>query len=55
MVNPFFKNAGPFDIQKLLKITGIENKEKFKNSKIYDVTNLDSATNKDLTFLALID
>ncbi len=50
MINPFFKNAGPFDIQKLLKITGIENKEKFKNSKIYDVTNLDSATNKDLTF-----
>ena len=50
MINPFFKNAGPFDIQKLLKITGIENKEKFKNSKIYDVTNLGSATNKDLTF-----
>ncbi len=50
MFNPFFKNAGPFDIQKLLKNTGIENKEKFKNSKIYNVADLDSATNKDLTF-----
>ena len=50
MINPFFKNVGPFDIQKLLKNTGIKNTENFKNSKIYNVADLPSATNKDLTF-----
>jgi UDP-3-O-[3-hydroxymyristoyl] glucosamine N-acyltransferase len=48
--NPFFKNIGPFDIQILLKNTGIENKKNFKNDKIYNITDLLSATNKDLTF-----
>ena len=50
MLNPFFKNVGPFDIEKLLKKTNIENKENFKKDKIYNVSDLVSATNKDLTF-----
>ncbi len=50
MLNPFFKNAGPFNIEKLLKKTEIENKEYFKKDKIYNVADLISATNKDLTF-----
>ena len=50
MLNPFFKNFGPFDIEKLLKKTNIENKENFKKDKIYNVSDLITATNKDLTF-----
>ena len=50
MSNPFFKNVGPFNIQKLLNSTDIENKQNFKKDKIYNVSDLVSATNKDLTF-----
>ncbi len=50
MLNPFFKNVGPFNIEKLLHLTDIENKENFKNDKIYNVSDLVNATKKDLTF-----
>ena len=50
MLNPFFKNIGPFNIEKLLKKVGIENKDDFKKDKIYNVSDLISATKKDLTF-----
>ena len=50
MSNPFFKNFGPFNIEELLKKTNIENKENFKKDKIYNVSDLVTATNKDLTF-----
>ena len=50
MINPFFKNVGPFEIQKLLSNTGISNNENFKKDKIYNVSDLVTATDKDLTF-----
>ena len=50
MLNPFFENAGPFNIEKLLAKTGIDNQENFKKDKIYNVSDLVTATNKDLTF-----
>jgi len=50
VINPFFKNVGPFEIQKLLKNTGISNNENFKKDKIYNVSDLVTATDKDLTF-----
>ena len=50
MLNPFFKNVGPFDIKKLLTNAKIENKENFQKDKIYNVSDLVTATNKDLTF-----
>ena len=50
MLNPFFKNFGPFNIRKLLTVLGIKNNYNFKNDKIYDVKDLVSATKKDLTF-----
>ncbi len=50
MLNPFFKNTGPFNIEKLLAKANIENKDKFKKDKIYNVSDLVSATKKDLTF-----
>ena len=40
MLNPFFKNIGPFNIEKLLNKVSIENKEKFKKDKIYNVSDL---------------
>ena len=50
MLNPFFKNVGPFNIEKLLTKINIENKENFKKDKIYNVSDLATANNKDLTF-----
>ena len=50
MLNPFFKNVGPFKIEKILNIVGIKNKDNFKSDKIFNVTDLNTATNKDLTF-----
>ena len=50
MSNPFFKNVGPFNIEKLLAKTDIKNIENFKKDKIFNVSDLVSATNKDLTF-----
>ena len=50
MNNPFFKNAGPFYIDKILSKAKIKNVSKFKKEKIYNVTDLVSATKKDLTF-----
>jgi UDP-3-O-[3-hydroxymyristoyl] glucosamine N-acyltransferase len=50
MLNPFFKNVGPFNIERLLKNIDIENKEHFKKDKIFNVSDLDNATKKDLTF-----
>ncbi len=51
MLNPFFKNIGPFSIEKLLSKIDVENKENFKKDKVYNVSDLIAATNKDLTFL----
>ena len=50
MLNPFFKNVGPFNIEKLLAKTDIENKKNFKKDKIYNVSDLQNATRNDLTF-----
>ena len=50
MLNPFFKNVGPFNIEKLLSKINIENENKYKKNKVYNVSDLISATNKDLTF-----
>ena len=50
MLNPFFKNAGPFTIDRLLKNVSILNKENYKKDKIFNVADLSNATNKDLTF-----
>ena len=50
MLNPFFKNFGPFKIEKLLVSSGIDNVQNFKKDKIFDVKELISATKNDLTF-----
>jgi len=50
MLNPFFKNFGPFKIERLLSNLRIDNPQKFRNDKIYDVKDLILATKNDLTF-----
>ena len=50
MSNPFFKNTGPFKIEKLLNLSGLENNNNFKNDKIFDIKDLSSSTSNDITF-----
>ena len=51
MLNPFFKNIGPFSIDKLLKLSNLKNINNFKNIKIHNIKDLSTATSKDITFL----
>ena len=50
MINPFFKNTGPFNIEKLLNKIDIKNSENYTKNKIYDIKDLSFAKKKDLTF-----
>jgi len=50
MINPFFKNKGPFKIESLLKLLKLDNKHNFNNCNILDIKDLISATKKDITF-----
>jgi UDP-3-O-[3-hydroxymyristoyl] glucosamine N-acyltransferase len=50
MNNPFFKNKGPFKIDKLLVLANIDIEKKFEKSKIFDVKDLINASKKDITF-----
>ena len=50
MINPFFKNKGPFKIEILLKLSNLDNKYNFNKSKILDIKDLISATKNDITF-----
>ena len=46
----FFKNKGPFTIDKLLKLSEIENKENFNKIKILDIKDLFASTKNHITF-----
>ncbi|MDC0518174.1 UDP-3-O-(3-hydroxymyristoyl)glucosamine N-acyltransferase [Candidatus Pelagibacter sp.] len=50
MINPFFKNAGPFNIDKLLLKSEISNNKNLKKGRVKDVKDLVSASKNDLTF-----
>jgi UDP-3-O-[3-hydroxymyristoyl] glucosamine N-acyltransferase len=50
MYNPFFKNKGPFEINFILKSTGIKNTQNFKKYKISNIANLNEANNNEITF-----
>ena len=50
-INPFFKNKGPFKIEKLLKLSGIDNNENFIKSKISDIRDLSTATKDNIIFI----
>ncbi len=50
MINPFFKNKGPFKIEEILGFLNINNVLHYKESVVFDVKDLVSASNKDITF-----
>ena len=50
MINPFFKNQGPFKIDKLLKLSKIDNVENFTKIKISDVKDLVTSKKNNITF-----
>ena len=48
MTNPFFENHGPFKINEILEFISLESND--DNYEIYDVKDLVTSTEKDLTF-----
>ena len=51
MTNPFFKNYGPLNLKDIYKFLGINNINSINRTKIFDITDLSSASAKDITFL----
>ena len=51
MINPFFKNYGPLKLKDIYKVLETKNRDDKKGTKIFDITDLNSATSKDITFL----
>ena len=47
----FFKNSGPFKINKLLRLSELNNKVNFKDINITDISDLEMATKNNITFL----
>ena len=50
MNNPFFKNYGPYNIDKLLTLSKINNLAKYNKVKILDISDLVTATKNTITF-----
>ncbi len=50
MINPFFKNNGPFEINKLLKLSDVPDHQNLKKIKVFDIKDILSATKNDITF-----
>jgi len=50
MINPFFINRGPFNIEDLLKLSDVININNLKKNRILDIKDLNSATEFDITF-----
>ena len=51
MSNPFFRNYGPFDIDSIYALLDINSNKTANIKKIFDIKDLFSATNNDITFL----
>ena len=50
MKNPFFKNKGPYKIDKLLKLAKIPDKNSFGKSFVNDIKDLSESNKNDITF-----
>ena len=50
MINPFFENKGPFKIDDILVKAKIKNISNYKDKDIFDIKDLLSATNSDISF-----
>ena len=49
MINPFFRNTGPHNLDYLLKTINLQN-ESFSDDKIYDIKDLNSSQKNEITF-----
>ena len=50
MANPFFKNYGPLNLKDIHEVLDIKNVNFNKKIKIFDIADLNSASNKDISF-----
>jgi len=50
MINPFFKNKGPFTIEHLLELSNISNSKNYSGAIISDIKDLVAATKDHITF-----
>ena len=50
MINPFFIFKGPFKIDDLLRLSDVNNKENYRNTKVLNIADLASSTSKDISF-----
>ena len=50
MINPFFRNTGPHNLDYLLKTINLQN-DSFSDDKIYDIKDLNSSQKNEITFL----
>ena len=50
MINPFFKNTGPYKIENLLKLVDLKNSENLTKDNINDIKDLYSSQSGDITF-----
>ena len=50
MINPFFKNSGPFNISDILKLINLDNLKISKDQKIIDIKDLITSEKNDITF-----
>ena len=50
MSNPFFKNQGPFNFSEVKNFLKINSAIMNKEFEIYDIKDLQSSTDKDITF-----
>ena len=50
MINPFFKNHGPLKISEIIKFLNLKKNNLNKDFKVYDIKDLFSATNQDISF-----
>jgi len=50
MINPFFENRGPVKIDEILTSINITNNSNYKDTKIFDIKDINSATERDITF-----
>ena len=50
MINPFFQNQGPFKLNKILDFIKVKNNLQDLDKEIFDVKDLVTASNKDITF-----
>ena len=50
MTNPFFKSYGPLNLKDIYETLNIKSHNNIKKTKVFDIKDLNSASNKDITF-----